>query len=66
MIKFWVITFWFMKVAQKVVTKNFIIELTGDTYFTICQQICQIFDPFPLKIVDVLNGRFLIMKPPAT
>ena len=42
MIKFWVTTFWFMKVAwlwcfmfcrnQKVITQNFIIEPTGDKY----------------------------------
>ena len=44
MIKFWVTTFWFMKVAwlwcfmihrnQKVVTQNFVIEPTGDKYFS--------------------------------
>ena len=43
MIKFWVTTFWFMKVAwlwcfkfrrnQKVVTQNFIMQPTGDEYF---------------------------------
>ena len=44
MIKFWMTSFWFMKVAwlwcfmfyrnQKVVTENFIIGLTSDKYFS--------------------------------
>ena len=45
MIKFWMTTFWFIKVVwlwccmfhrnQKVVIQNFIIELTGDKYFNV-------------------------------
>ena len=39
LLKFWVTTFWFMKVlcstgtSPKMVTQNFYIELTGDKYF---------------------------------
>jgi hypothetical protein len=56
MIKFWVTTFWFLQnikhhnhatfMNQKVVTQNFIIEPTGDKYFSIYNSRIEVFYSF--------------------